>query len=77
MALHDVSFRWPVGFNFREDLLDERVTRRIGLATFVAPDGQQAARFEDPNGLREEPLNIEPVQCLSDSDQVDRAWLNS
>ena len=72
MALDNISFRRPVRFNFREDFLDEHITRRIGFAVLIAPDGKQAARLEDSNSLREESINVEPVQCLSDSDQVNR-----
>jgi len=77
LAVDNASFRRPTGIYFGKDLVDDLVAFRIDRASFIGPDSQDAARFQYATCLVKKMLDIEPVKCLRDGNQVDRVRIDA
>lgn len=77
MAVNNASFWRPAGIDFGKDLVDDLVAFRSYRASLIGPDGQDAARFQYAACLVKKTLDIEPVECLRDGNQVDRIHVDA
>jgi len=77
VAFDNVSFRRPVGFDLGKYFLENLVALGTYMASFIGPDGQYAAWPQYPACLVKESLHVEPVECLGDSNQVDRLRIDA
>ncbi len=77
MAVNNASLWRPAGIDFGKDLVDDLVAFRIDRASFIGPDSQDAARFQYAACLVKKVLDIEPVECLRNGNQVDRIRIDA
>ncbi len=77
VPLHNFSLRWPVGFDLGKNFVQNLVALRTDTASFIGPQGQDTAWLHNAACFVEEALDIEPVECLRDRNQVDRIGIDT
>jgi len=71
LVLDDCPFRRPVVLNLGEDIQHDRIDVIVNDAILITPECEDSAGFQHPIRFNKERVDVEPVQCLGDRDQID------
>jgi len=75
--LDEDPLRRPEFPDIRVDARNQRVDLIVDDAVLVAPESQQTIRLHDSSGFGEKRVDVEPVQCLRNRNEIDRAGIEA